>query len=44
MEDFKAQTVGIGDGGAYVLGHENHNSNDFDLGEEQSFCIFLLFG
>ena len=35
---------GIGDLGAYELGHGNHNSSDFDLGEGRSFCIFLLFG
>ena len=35
---------GIGDRGAYELGHENHNSTDFDLGEEPVICIFLLFG
>ena len=35
---------GIGDQGAYELGHENHNSSDFDLGEEPVICIFLLFG
>ena len=33
----------IGDRGTYELGHENHNSSDFDLGEGPSFCIFLLF-
>ena len=35
---------GIGDQGAYELGHENHNSSDFDLGEEPVICIFLLLG
>ena len=34
---------GIRDRGAYELGHENHNSSDFDLGEEPVICIFLLF-
>ena len=32
----------IGDRGEYELGHGNHNSSDFDLGEEPVICIFLL--
>ena len=35
---------GSGDRGGYELGHENHNINNFDLGEEPIICIFLLFG
>ena len=35
---------GIEDRGAYELGHINHNSSDFDLGEDPIICIFLLSG
>ena len=33
----------IGDRGAYELRHRNHNSSDFDLGEEPSFVFFFFF-
>ena len=34
---------GIGDQGAYELRHENHNSSDFDLGEEPVILYFSSF-
>ena len=34
---------GIGDRGAYELGHGNHNSNNFDLGEEPIILYFSSF-
>ena len=34
---------GSGDRGAYELGHINHNSSDFDLGEELVILYFSSF-
>ena len=34
---------GIGDRGAYELGHGNHNNSDFDLGEEPVILYFSSF-